>query len=85
MGQVADQVITDRYALYNGDSMDVMGEYPDGCMHGVVYSPPFAYGDEGLAAPACTSTPGPSGTCPTPAGTASSSSSTGSSSANCTV
>jgi DNA modification methylase len=48
MGQVADQVITDQYALYNGDSMEVMGEYPDGCMHGVVYSPPFAYGDEGL-------------------------------------
>ena len=48
MGQVADQVITDRYALHNGDAMEVMPGYPDGCMHGVVYSPPFAYGDEGL-------------------------------------
>ena len=48
MGQVADQLITDRYAIHNGDSMELMPEYPDGCMHGVVYSPPFAYGDEGL-------------------------------------
>lgn len=48
MGRVTDQVITDRYALHNGDAMEVMAEYPDGSMHGVVYSPPFAYGDEGL-------------------------------------
>jgi DNA modification methylase len=47
MGQVASQVITDRYAIYNGDSMELMPTLPDGCMHGVVYSPPFAYGDEG--------------------------------------
>ena len=48
MGQIADQVLTEQYALYNADSMELMSEYPDGCMHGVVYSPPFAYGDEGL-------------------------------------
>lgn len=48
MGQVTDSIITDRYALYNGDSMEVMADLPDGFAHGVVYSPPFAYGDEGL-------------------------------------
>ena len=48
MGQVADQVITENYALYNADAMEAMSDLPDGCMHGVVYSPPFAYGDEGL-------------------------------------
>ena len=48
MGKVLNQVITDRYALHNGDAMEVMRDYPDGCMHLAVYSPPFAYGDEGL-------------------------------------
>jgi DNA modification methylase len=47
MGQVADQLVTDRYALHNGDSMEVMPDYPDDSMHAVIYSPPFAYGDEG--------------------------------------
>jgi hypothetical protein len=28
--------------------MDVMAEFPDGFAHAVIYSPPFAYGDEGL-------------------------------------
>jgi DNA modification methylase len=41
-------MIADRYALHNGDAMEVMPDYPDGCMHLVAYSPPFAYGDEGL-------------------------------------
>jgi hypothetical protein len=48
MGKILDQVITDHYALTCGDAMEVMPDYPDGCMHAVVYSPPFAYGDEGL-------------------------------------
>ena len=47
MGQVADSLITDRYALYNGDAMEVMESLPDGFAHAVIYSPPFAYGDEG--------------------------------------
>ena len=47
MGQIASQVLTGRYALHCGDSMEVMAEYPPECMHGVIYSPPFAYGDEG--------------------------------------
>lgn len=39
---VLDQVITDKYALYNGDSMEVMQEMPDASIHLSVYSPPFA-------------------------------------------
>jgi DNA modification methylase len=39
---VADQVITDRYALYLGDCLDVMPTLPDGSIHLSVYSPPFA-------------------------------------------
>ena len=48
MGKVLNQVITGRYALHNGDAMEVMPDYPDESMHCAVYSPPFAYGDEGL-------------------------------------
>ena len=39
---VLDQRITDRYALYNGDCMEVMPTLPDGSIHLSVYSPPFA-------------------------------------------
>ena len=39
---VLDQYITDRYALYNGDCMEVMPTLPDGSVHLSVYSPPFA-------------------------------------------
>lgn len=42
MGQVNDQVITDRYAIYNGDCMDVMGDLPSDSVHLSIYSPPFA-------------------------------------------
>lgn len=38
---VMDQVITDRYAIYNGDCIEVMGKMPDNCLHLSVYSPPF--------------------------------------------
>jgi hypothetical protein len=48
MALITDSTITDRYALYLGDSMDVMGEIPDSTVHAVVYSPPFAYGEEGV-------------------------------------
>ena len=48
MGQVTDSLITDRYALYNGDAMEVLASLPDGFAHAVIYSPPFAYGDEGV-------------------------------------
>jgi DNA modification methylase len=41
MALVADQVITDRYAIYNGDCMDVMRGLPNESIHLSVYSPPF--------------------------------------------
>lgn len=37
-----DQVITDRYAIYNGDCVDVMSKLPDTSVDLSVYSPPFA-------------------------------------------
>lgn len=39
---VLEQAITDRYALYLGDCMEVMPALPDGSIHLSVYSPPFA-------------------------------------------
>lgn len=36
-----NQVITDRYALYNGDCCQVMPTLPDKCIDLSVYSPPF--------------------------------------------
>lgn len=39
---VASQVITDRYALYNGDCCEVLKTLPDASVHLTVYSPPFA-------------------------------------------
>lgn len=42
MADLIDQLITDRYAIYNGDCMDVMAALPDASVHMSVYSPPFA-------------------------------------------
>ncbi len=42
MGNVIDQQITDQYAAYNGDCLEVMPAFPDGSMDLSVYSPPFA-------------------------------------------
>jgi DNA modification methylase len=42
MGKVLDQAITDTYAIYNGDCMEVMESIPDESVHLSVYSPPFA-------------------------------------------
>jgi DNA modification methylase len=39
---VADQIITDKYALYNGDCLEVMPTLPDASIHLSAYSPPFA-------------------------------------------
>lgn len=39
---VADQVITDKYAIYNGDCMEVLPTIRDGSVNMSVYSPPFA-------------------------------------------
>ena len=38
---VNDQVITDDYALYNGDCIEAMKGLPDESVHLSVYSPPF--------------------------------------------
>ena len=38
---VIDQKISDTYAIYNGDSMEVMPSIPDGSIHLTIYSPPF--------------------------------------------
>jgi DNA modification methylase len=40
--KVTDQKLTDRYAVYNGDCMDVMAALPDESIHLSIYSPPFA-------------------------------------------
>lgn len=41
MGNVLDQTITDKFAIYNGDCMEVMADLPDNSVHLSVYSPPF--------------------------------------------
>ena len=38
---VIDQHVTDKYAIYNGDCIDVMKSLPDKSVHLSVYSPPF--------------------------------------------
>ncbi len=42
MAGVLAQQITDRWAIYNADSMDVMAAMPDQSIHSSIYSPPFA-------------------------------------------
>lgn len=39
---VKEQQITDRYAIYNGDCIEVMEQLPSASVHLTVYSPPFA-------------------------------------------
>lgn len=39
---VNDQVITDKYALYNGDSCEVLKTIPDASIDFSIFSPPFA-------------------------------------------
>lgn len=38
---VKEQKVTDEYAIYNGDSMEVMAKLPEDKIHFSVYSPPF--------------------------------------------
>lgn len=38
---VAEQVITEHYALYNGDACEVLATLPEASVHLSVYSPPF--------------------------------------------
>jgi DNA modification methylase len=42
MAGVLAQEITDRWAIYNADAMDVMTSMPDASVHASIYSPPFA-------------------------------------------
>jgi DNA modification methylase len=39
---VIDQKITDRYAIYNGDSAEMLASLPDNSIGMAIYSPPFA-------------------------------------------
>lgn len=39
---VKNQIITDDYALYNGDACEVIKSIPDESVHMQIYSPPFA-------------------------------------------
>lgn len=41
MGSVRDQKVTDRFAIYNADSMEVLSGLGDASIHGSIYSPPF--------------------------------------------
>lgn len=47
-GGVLDQVLTDRYALYNADVMDILPELATASIHLSIYSPPFATNTGGL-------------------------------------
>lgn len=38
---IANQRLTDRFAIYEGDCIEVMQSMPDECLHLSVYSPPF--------------------------------------------
>lgn len=42
MAGVLDQQITDRWAIYNADCMDVLAAIPDNSIHATIYSPPFS-------------------------------------------
>lgn len=39
---VKKQEVTDRYAIYNGDCMEVLAQIPDDSIHATIYSPPFS-------------------------------------------
>jgi DNA modification methylase len=39
---VIDQATSERYALYNGDSAEILKGIPDGSVHYSIFSPPFA-------------------------------------------
>jgi DNA modification methylase len=41
VGRVSEQVITENYAAYLGDCLEVMPSFPDESIHLSIYSPPF--------------------------------------------
>ena len=42
MAGVPDQQITDRWAIYNADCMDMLAAIPEKSIHATIYSPPFS-------------------------------------------
>jgi len=42
MGSVIDQVVSDKYAIYNGDCVEVVSGLSDDSIDFCIYSPPFA-------------------------------------------
>lgn len=42
MGSVIEQVVTDKYAIYNGDCVEVVSGLPEASVDFCIYSPPFA-------------------------------------------
>ena len=38
---IIDQDVNDRWAVYNGDCIEVMGDMPKDSVHMSIYSPPF--------------------------------------------
>jgi len=42
MPDVIEQVITDKYSLYNGDSCEIIKGIPDNSIHYTIFFPPFA-------------------------------------------
>ncbi len=40
--KVVDQVITEEYSIYNGDSVEIIQEIPSDSVHYSIFSPPFA-------------------------------------------
>ena len=45
---ILDQVVTDQYAIFNSDCMEVIAKIPDGKIHLSIYSPPFGTPTGGL-------------------------------------
>lgn len=41
MALVGDQVVTDRFAIYHADCMDMLRALPSDSIHATIYSPPF--------------------------------------------
>jgi DNA modification methylase len=41
LGNIKDQLITDQYAIYNGDSLELMQDMSDNSIHFSIYSLPF--------------------------------------------
>jgi len=45
---ISDQLVTERFAAYNGDCIEAMQDLAQDCVHFSIYSPPFAHAGGGL-------------------------------------